>query len=334
MLNLEPEHRGPTEPLRSSPPRRPGSIRRTSTVDTTWPDGFDGDAVVHGRARDLRTGAGGAADEVATAELRARVAPDRTLTEIDGPDERLQRLVGTWTFRGFRTATAEALPDLAGSASPLRLLLDDLPPALLVSGFAFLAADAYPDAPGGSGAFESQIDICAGWARGSGMVEAALRDRLSPTPVAIPSPSLDDPDDPLAWHDAPTPAPIATRRRRLLDVRGAGPGSITVAALFRDTHFGPDGVERSFHEYAVRAVVDRATRTIAAVEARPGVLPWHECPRALASAGRVVGTSVDDLRAEVRSTFRGTSTCTHLNDVLAAIGDTPVLLDRLDRLDP
>lgn len=327
---VEPEHRGPTEPLRTAPPRRPGSVRRTSTVDTTWPDGFAGDAVVHGRARDLRTGADGGGEVLAEVELRARVAPDRTLSQLDGPDDRLRQLVGAWTFRGFRTATREALPDLDGSPSPLRLLLDDLPPALLVSGFAYLAGDAYADVPAGSGSgFEGQIDICAGWARDSGMVQAALEHGRSPTPVSVPSPSLDDADDPLAWHDAPLPPPVATRRRRLLDVHAADPVTVSVSAVFRDSHVAPDGIERSFHEYAVRAVVDRTSRTITAVEARPGVLPWHECPRALASAGRVVGTSIDDLRAQVRETFRGTSTCTHLNDVLAAIGDTPVLLAHL-----
>lgn len=329
MLRVEPEHDGPKEPLRGAPPRRPGSIRRTSTIDVTWPDGFDGDMVAHGRARDLRTPADGDAEVLGEDELRAVVSPDRMLAAIEGTGAELQQLVGTWTFRGFRTATAEALPDLVASPRPLRLLLDDLPPALLVSGFAVLDADAMPDLPRDGAMFENQIGVCAGWAPGSGMVSAALAHGVSPTPTAIPSPELGDPDDPLAWHDAPAPAPIATRRRRLLDLSPDDAGLVRVEALFRDSQFPPDGVERSFHEYAVHALVDVATRTIVAAEAQPGVLPWSECPQALASAGRVVGTTVDDLRPQVRATFRGTTTCTHLNDALAAIGDTATLLDRL-----
>jgi hypothetical protein len=330
VLSLEPEHRGPTEPLRSAPPRRPGSARRTSTIDVTWPDGFDGEMSLHGRARDLRTPPSGGAEVVAVAELDARVTPDRVLAAIDGSDERLQQLVGTWTFRGFRTATAAALPELSSSTSPLRLLLDDLPPALLVSGFALLAADALAGGSRDPQMLESQIDICAGWARDTGMVRFAQEHGGTPTPVSVPSPPLGDPDDGDAWHDAPLPAPPATRRRRLLDVSGDEDTSILrVDALFRDSHVGPDGIERSFHEYAVQATVDASTRAITTIDARAGVLPWHECPAALASAGRVVGTSIDDLRPQVRATFRGTSTCTHLNDVFAAIGDTAVLLDLL-----
>ena len=45
----------PRGSVRSAPPRRPGSVRRTVTMDFTWPDGLAGNTVLDGRARDLRT---------------------------------------------------------------------------------------------------------------------------------------------------------------------------------------------------------------------------------------------------------------------------------------
>ena len=58
---------------------------------------------------------------------------------------------------------------------------------------------------------------------------------------------------------------------------------------------------------------------IVACVATPRVLPWAECPQAAASAGRLVGQRVADLRALVRDDLVGTSTCTHLNDLLSSL---------------
>ena len=42
---------------------------------------------------------------------------------------------------------------------------------------------------------------------------------------------------------------------------------------------------------------------------------------ALASADRTVGRRLDELRDLVRAEFRGTATCTHLNDALRSLAD-------------
>ena len=39
-----------------------------------------------------------------------------------------------------------------------------------------------------------------------------------------------------------------------------------------------------------------------------------------------VGMAIDELRSHVREEFRGTTTCTHLNDALRSIGDLRALL--------
>ena len=64
-------------------------------------------------------------------------------------------------------------------------------------------------------------------------------------------------------------------------------------------------------------------------DAIPQVLPWVECPVAAASAWSLVGTPIGDVRRAVRSTFHGTHTCTHLNDLLRSVGDVPALIGRL-----
>jgi hypothetical protein len=50
-----PKELKPRGSVLSAPPRRPGSVRRTVTMDFTWPDGLAGDTVLDGRARDLGT---------------------------------------------------------------------------------------------------------------------------------------------------------------------------------------------------------------------------------------------------------------------------------------
>ena len=42
-------------PAGPAPVRRPGSVRRTSTIETTWPEGYGKPMLMQGRARDLLT---------------------------------------------------------------------------------------------------------------------------------------------------------------------------------------------------------------------------------------------------------------------------------------
>ena len=71
------------------------------------------------------------------------------------------------------------------------------------------------------------------------------------------------------------------------------------------------------------------TRTLTTIAATANVLPWQECPGAVASATRLAGLPITDLRRVVRRELTGTSTCTHLNDVLRLLADVEVLFDEL-----
>src|SRR5579862_38084 len=94
---------GPRDPATSTPPRRVGSIRRTSTIDMSRPDGWAGDLLLVGRARDLVT-TGSAAHVVATAEVEARADATRTLRELrtSPPLAAVDALLGASVAAGFR----------------------------------------------------------------------------------------------------------------------------------------------------------------------------------------------------------------------------------------
>ncbi len=94
--------------------------------------------------------------------------------------------------------------------------------------------------------------------------------------------------------------------------------------MFRDTYARPDGVVIVLHEYTVEATIGEGD-VIAGCVATPRVLPWAECPLAKDSAGRLVGQPVSSLRSLVKDEFVGTSTCTHLNDLLSSLSQADQL---------
>jgi hypothetical protein len=276
--------------------------------------------VVQGAARDLRTDAQGRAEVLAAAEVRAQVDADRTLVELrttPAPDG-VVALLGRRVASGFRAAVDGAVPDEAAAQTPLYLLLDDLPVAVLISGYADMYTGPAVTPPPGS----LQADICSGWRRDGTMLRSLDERGVLPLPVGPPAPDLDGGDDPVAWHPIAPIAPGAMRRRRLIDVRGDD-----VRAMFRDSHLGPDGVERVLHEYELRATIADGVFTECVAE--PRTLPWPECPHAAASAGRLVGVPVAGARDLVRAELRGVGTCTHLNDLLRSLADVAGLVASL-----
>jgi hypothetical protein len=120
----------PRGPVRSAPPRRAGSVRRTTTMDFTWPDGMSGTTVLDGRARDLRTDRDGAAAVVAQSSLVVVSDPDRIIKEIRSAPgvPGLELLAGEPAMSGFRGRLAVVAGDGGLAAgTPLFQLLDDVP---------------------------------------------------------------------------------------------------------------------------------------------------------------------------------------------------------------
>src|SRR5271166_827759 len=129
----------PRGPVPSAPPRRAGSVRRTTTMDFTWPDGLAGDTVLDGRARDLRTNGDGTVAVLAEASLGLVSDQRRVIKEIRSAPglPGLSALAGEPAMSGFRRRLAATGVAATVGGTPLYQLLDDIPGATLVSGAAW-----------------------------------------------------------------------------------------------------------------------------------------------------------------------------------------------------
>ena len=317
----------PSDPAPAPPTRRPGSVRRTSTVLMSWPAGLGTDLHLEGRARDLLTPVDGEPSVVSEVDLYAVTGPERDIQRIeaDPAPAGLERLVGSRAGGNLRKAIAAELPDEASQGTPLHLLLDDLAGSTLISGFVFVRwLDHLPEmrerltkAP-----IRQMVDICSGFQSGS----SALRDDGSIVHnqnTAYPGP-LADPTDPLGWHElseAPVPA---MRRARRIDVWDED-GTLGIDAMFRDSAWDPDGREIVVHEYQLLGQADRTSGVLISVTAVPRVLPYAECPGAAPNAQWMAGTELRAMRTEVLTRLQKTDCCTHLNDALRSLAEVPVL---------
>ena len=119
----------PTAPPRHSagpaPLRVPGSVRRTSSIDVSWPAGRAGNLTLVGRARDFITPvSGGSPIVLAEDAFEARLQPDRVIVSIEAVPARpaLSRLIGERGGGGLRQALEAAVPEEAAN-SPVRNLI-------------------------------------------------------------------------------------------------------------------------------------------------------------------------------------------------------------------
>ncbi len=333
-VGLHPLH-GMHEPTSATPARRPNSIRRTTSMDITRDAGTVDPVRIRGRGRDLVTVADGTARELDTAGLTVSVAMMARRVEsidTDPPNAAVATLVGAPAMGGFRGAADRAAPELRQNRELLYTLLDDVPVCALISGHALGASRAL--GPVSRSGYLPMADQCAGFATGGILMNSfeAGDPVIATGPVA---PDLDAGADGLAWH-AMAPLPLhGMRRRRRIDVYeigAAGAPTIGVDAMFRDSYVRADGAETIVHEYTLAAIVAADTEMILEASATPRVLPWQECPGAVQSAQRIADMTLAELHFRVRDELSGTSTCTHLNDLLRSAGDVSGLLARLKGL--
>lgn len=279
-----------------------------------------------GRARDLWTAADGTVTEFgaatmsATIELLARTVRH---VEVTLPLEAMSRLAGAPAMSGFRAAADKAAPELRQARDLRYTLLDDVPVATLISGHALAASNMLGDAT--KSGYLPVADQCAGFASG-GQLLTSLQEGGSVSPTGPPAPDLDQSGDAWAWHEMTALPRYGMRRRRRIDAYAESIGRVGIDAMFRDTYVRSDGVETIIHEYTLDAVVDTDSGVIVGSRATPRVLPWQECPGAVASAARVTGMTLRQLHFRVRQELSGTSTCTHLNDLLRSVADASALI--------
>ncbi|ROO87496.1 DUF2889 family protein [Actinocorallia herbida] len=304
-------------------------MRRTSTIDATWPGGRGAGTVLTGRARDLRTPAEGEPRVVAEASMRVNVGTDRRITEVvtDPGAPGTAALVGGPSQSGYRALLAGAVPGEITAATPLHLLLDDVPGAALVSGVAFRCwhGGPVPAVPVDRSRLPRE-GACIGYQPGSSALEP--EEHLRWTRRTARADEVDSGEDAMAWHPLRILREPSLRRSRRIDVWTAG-DTVHVDAFFQDAAALPGGGRQVVHEYTLTAEADRATGILRALTPVPRVLPHHECPLAVVTAARVVGLPLAGLRPAVLRELRGTAGCTHLNDTLRALADVPALAETL-----
>jgi hypothetical protein len=318
----------------SAPLRRPGSIRRTTSIDSEWPEGYGQPWQMTGHARDLLTPLhGGEPQVLGIAQYRILASPIREILEIEATPShpRLQEMLGVRAGGASRLALAEKLGDIRGM--PLYQILDDFAGASLVAGWIWsrwtddwlrTRSTATRSTAGRGG---QMMNICTGFAEGASSLDESNAVSLS-SQSSTEVGSLENPDDPLGWHLLPAQEGPKNRRARRIDLWREDE-LIKVDAAFQDSGSNPQGGRTAVHEYRVYAEIDAATGILLALQALPMILPFRECPGASIKATRLVGQNVASFREAVVETLPGTLGCTHLNDVLRALADVPLLARQL-----
>lgn len=329
-MNRPPRFPIPATSAGFSPLRRPGSIRRTTTIDTVWPEGVAAPRIMRGAARDLLTDDAGHARDLARASFTLTVSPRREILELvtDPAWPEVQGLVGVAAGSpggSSRARLAAALGHRAGE--PLYQLLDDYSGSSLVSAWAWIRwAEASGLEVPRLGRGVPMTDVCIGHAAGASSV---LPDGSSNRGIqeVVPVGPFLNPADPEGWHVLAEQTGPAHRRARRIDLWREG-SAVQVDSWFQDSAVMPDDSRIAVHEYAVSATV-ADDGTLAAVRADALILPYAECPGSVHQVQRLLGRPVAALRNAVPVDLAGPLGCTHLNDVLRALADVPALAARL-----
>ena len=323
----------PRNPHAGTPARIPGSVRRTSHLNATWPAGRDGAMHIDAAARDLVTTGAGEAVVRDHAELHVTVDHARVLQSIESTPHRdaVRDLVGGGGGSGYRRRLQALVPNELAAGTLLYFLLDDMPGVTLVGPFAWRlwpeAREAMLRRPRHRPP-EGMRGICSGFRTDGRPIQLIMKSE-DPQHNLAPALALEQPDDSLAWHaiqPPPVGAPMMRRRRRVDVVVGS---AITVNSLFRDSIWSPEGAETVVHEYGVHAAVDPQSMRLTSIKADPRVLPFETCPAAAENVDLLVGEPMRTLRSRVIELVVGTDGCTHLNDALRALAEVPLMIEEL-----
>lgn len=316
------------DPIGTSPPCKPQSVRRTMTLEFRWPDGPEGLSSLHGRARDIVCDDMGESRLLGEAAMTAAL-DRRNIVSIDLPTIAAAReaLAGLNAGGELRKAFNALAPDQRKKGTLLHLMVDDMAGASLVSRWTpnfWHSLNRH-----GTTSTESprrMEGLCIGFRPGS---DALLPDgrRRSDSNVT-PIPPLINRADPDGWHAMCDDPGMQFRRARRVDIWRTENG-IAIECHFQDSSTHPSGGLRvGIHEYALTARITQAG-LIKDFAIRAGTLPFAACRAAPANIAVLEDTPVHELRENVARYLKGTSGCTHLNDVMRSLADVPVMTSAL-----
>lgn len=329
----------PRSTANPAPVRPLASVRRTSSIDVSWPDGIEGQRLFIGAARDLHTPLepGGAPVVLSEARFEARLTEDKTITAItaDPSPAGIAQIVGARAGGHLRMLLREVMPGMIAQAHPLYLILDDLSGSALVSAFAW--SQWYPDWAARlkerigeeehARLMTQRVNVCWGLQEGHSGVQPGG----PPSNVAdAEAGDVRNPEDEHGWHALSNHEGPGFRRARRIDVtRDEAAGVLRIDSAFQDSASRPDGGRIAIHEYNLRATADLNSLALLSIEPEARILPFSECPGAIANTQRLLGRRLPDIRDEVLTQLRGPEGCTHLNDALRALADVPQLAREL-----
>ncbi|WP_426387830.1 DUF2889 domain-containing protein [Sphingobium sp. R-21] len=325
-LKLEAQARN--RPSAPQPPRRPGSVRRTSSQQAIWTMDRESGCRIFGRARDLATGLDGDAMILGEDRIETRITGDGRIAAFADMASagRLDQFAGLRPGGELRKALAVAMPEEERRETRLFRLLDDLAGAVFMSVAAWYAWDGgiqgHAERTGSEPRTSRPVEgVCLSYIPGSPVMTADGRgiDENADHPWGAPAVPT---SDALGFHElVETADPNEWRLRRTDLWREAE--DIVVDAWFQDSSGIPGEEARRviFHEYGLAARFDGAAMTLRSISVMPHVLPYVTCHAAPATAQALIGCGVADLRRQVLARLRGTAGCTHLNDMLRALQD-------------
>lgn len=320
-------------PNSPSPLRRPNSIRRTTTLVATWPDGRHSDIKLEGRARDIFTKDDGISfDTLAEEELAVDINEHKVVAAISAINSTtdLSALIGLSGFAELRHTLGEVLATENSLGKPLYQLIHDITGVLIASDWAW-ASRSFSNTPEEKarrqGLLEGMAGSCVGLAPGT---SSQSTDGLYQAKMASLLPPLLNPNDPQGWHELNQRSnEISFCRARRLDLWLEG-DNIMLDTSFQDSASTEDtSVRKGVHEYSVTASFNRHSHRLTAINAIPHLLPFRECPSAVHNLTRLLGSTAEELRARVSVELRKTNGCTHLNDAARALAAAPALIEQL-----
>ncbi len=167
--------------------------------------GFSAALEMTGLARDIRTVTGGDPGVTVLAEASVAAGFDmaRRLTSLETTPAAswVKDLIGTRAGGGFRRHLCEVVPG-AEAGSLLRQVLDDMPAAALISGYAWMRLARReghdPSTLTPPDILDRMTDLCSGWRAGGAAVTSIETHQGMPIQDCPPAPV--DSSDPVGWH--------------------------------------------------------------------------------------------------------------------------------------
>ena len=283
---------------------------------------------MEGRCRDLLTKEHlGDTVELRYDQVIANLSDTRIIEQIDQPRLDLSSLVGAKGGGHLRGVLDQTIHEERVNGSPLYLLLDDISGASLVSGWAWSRWEK-EDGPSMREGFEERRkfmeNVCHGFATGHSPLAST---RPPPNnPEVVP---LAHPQDDLSWHQLPQTEGANFRRARYIDI-SVHDNVMNINVGFQDSASDPSSARVAIHEYRLHAQADIEHGVLTSLTATPHILPFVECPGAIANISSLIGTPLHEMRTRVIEELPGVKGCTHLNDVLRGLAEAPILANFLN----